>query len=133
MVGLIPLFAVQIWSRKLLDRMPGFKRRLQWFIENRKDLTSNHGLHGRPRRRRSAAVFHHWCANSCDAYCKSCWMKMSFSRRMAFARSLAIHKEHPYMLDVDGTVITSVTMSPANRPPDFLAAIPTGAGRSGFP
>src|SRR5438552_1490039 len=35
MVGLIPLFAVQTLEPELLDRLPNFKRRLDWFIENR--------------------------------------------------------------------------------------------------
>jgi hypothetical protein len=41
MVGLIPLFAVETIEPEMLNRMPGFKRRMEWFIENRKDLTGN--------------------------------------------------------------------------------------------
>ena len=41
MVGLIPLFAVETLEPELLDRLPGFKRRLEWFIDNRPDLISN--------------------------------------------------------------------------------------------
>jgi hypothetical protein len=41
MVGLIPLFAVETLEPELLDRLPGFKRRMDWFIENRQDLTDN--------------------------------------------------------------------------------------------
>ena len=41
MVGLIPLFAVQTLEPRLLARFPGFNRRMQWFIENRGDLTHN--------------------------------------------------------------------------------------------
>ena len=41
MVGLIPLFAVQTLEPEVLDRLPGFKRRLEWFIDNRPDLTAN--------------------------------------------------------------------------------------------
>jgi hypothetical protein len=41
MVGLIPLFAVETLEPELLNRLPDFKRRLEWFIENRPDLTSN--------------------------------------------------------------------------------------------
>ena len=37
MVGLIPLFAVETLEPELLDRLPGFKRRLEWFIDNRPD------------------------------------------------------------------------------------------------
>ena len=41
MVGIIPLFAVQTLEPHLIDQFAGFKRRMQWFIENRPDLTSN--------------------------------------------------------------------------------------------
>ncbi|HEY9657393.1 MAG TPA: hypothetical protein V6C65_02935, partial [Allocoleopsis sp.] len=39
MVGLIPLFAVDTIEPDVLDRLPGFKERLEWFIQNRPDLT----------------------------------------------------------------------------------------------
>ena len=39
MVGLIPLFAVETLEPELLDKLPSFKRRLEWFIDNRPDLT----------------------------------------------------------------------------------------------
>ncbi len=38
MVGLIPLLAVEILEQEEIDRLPGFKRRLDWFLSNRKDL-----------------------------------------------------------------------------------------------
>jgi hypothetical protein len=41
MVGLIPLFGVETLEPRLIDQFPGFKRRMQWFIENRPDLTHN--------------------------------------------------------------------------------------------
>jgi hypothetical protein len=41
MVGLIPLFAVETIEPDLLEKLPGFKRRLEWFVANRPDLTSN--------------------------------------------------------------------------------------------
>jgi hypothetical protein len=41
MVGLIPLFAVETLEPELLDQLPGFKRRMEWFINNRPDLVSN--------------------------------------------------------------------------------------------
>jgi hypothetical protein len=40
-VGLIPLFAVETLEPRLMDRLPGFKSRVQWFIDNRPDLTHN--------------------------------------------------------------------------------------------
>jgi hypothetical protein len=41
MVGLIPLFAVETLEPHVLDRLPDFKRRLEWFIDNRPDLTGS--------------------------------------------------------------------------------------------
>ena len=41
MVGLIPLYAVQTLEPELLERLPSFKRRLDWFIAHRPDLTKN--------------------------------------------------------------------------------------------
>ncbi len=37
-VGLLPLVAVEILEAEQLNRMKGFTKRLQWFLDNRKDL-----------------------------------------------------------------------------------------------
>jgi hypothetical protein len=41
MVGLIPLFAVETLDPTIVDKLPGFKRRMQWFIENRPGLSEH--------------------------------------------------------------------------------------------
>jgi hypothetical protein len=38
MVGLIPLFAVETLEPETIDKLPGFKRRMQWFIDNHPDV-----------------------------------------------------------------------------------------------
>jgi hypothetical protein len=38
MVGLIPLFAVETLEPEMLDRLPGFRKRLEWFLNHRPDL-----------------------------------------------------------------------------------------------
>jgi hypothetical protein len=38
MVGLIPLFAVETLEPEMLQRLPGFHRRLKWFLKYRPDL-----------------------------------------------------------------------------------------------
>jgi hypothetical protein len=38
MVGLIPLFAVETLEPEMLDELPGFRKRLEWFLEHRPDL-----------------------------------------------------------------------------------------------
>jgi hypothetical protein len=41
MVGLIPLYAVETLEPELLERLPDFRRRMEWFINHRSDLTQN--------------------------------------------------------------------------------------------
>ncbi len=38
LVGLLPLIAVEILEQEVIDALPGFRKRLDWFLENRKDL-----------------------------------------------------------------------------------------------
>ncbi len=40
MVGLIPMFAVEVLDDALLSKLPDFKRRLEWVLANRPDLAS---------------------------------------------------------------------------------------------
>jgi hypothetical protein len=40
MVGLIPLFAVEVIDRDLAHSQPEFFERMQWFLENRPDLAN---------------------------------------------------------------------------------------------
>jgi mannosylglycerate hydrolase MGH1-like protein len=43
MVGLIPLFVSEVLESRDLDRLPGVKKRLDWFVKNRPDLARNIG------------------------------------------------------------------------------------------
>jgi hypothetical protein len=38
LVGIVPLFAVEILEDSHMEKLPGFCKRLQWFLNNRKDL-----------------------------------------------------------------------------------------------
>jgi hypothetical protein len=38
MVGLLPLCAVEVLDQRTIDALPGFKKRLDWFLTNRPDL-----------------------------------------------------------------------------------------------
>ena len=59
LVGLIPLLAVQTLEAESLDRHEAFRRRMEWFIEHRPDLTANVACmqtRGRSERRLLAIV-----------------------------------------------------------------------------
>ena len=38
MVGLLPLIAVEVLDQAVIDKLPGFNKRMNWFLENRPDL-----------------------------------------------------------------------------------------------
>jgi hypothetical protein len=38
MVGLIPLYAVEVLEQEAIACLPGFRKRMQWFLDNRQDL-----------------------------------------------------------------------------------------------
>jgi hypothetical protein len=68
MVGIIPLFAVEVLHGAELERLPGFTKRMRWFLENRKDLASQiaylsvrkeHRLLAIPSRERLVRVLHY--------------------------------------------------------------------------
>ncbi|MBE7463908.1 MAG: glucosidase [Planctomycetes bacterium] len=40
MVGLVPLFAVETIEPEVLERLPRFRRRMEWFLENRPDMSN---------------------------------------------------------------------------------------------
>jgi len=37
-VGVIPLFAVEILDHETIEAAPGFRKRMEWFLRNRRDL-----------------------------------------------------------------------------------------------
>ncbi len=41
LVGVIPLLAVEILDDELIQRLPGFKKRMDWFLEHRPDLSQH--------------------------------------------------------------------------------------------
>ena len=100
MVGLIPLFAVETLEPELVDHLPGFKRRMQWFIENRPDLsehfetqTTEHGL----RRFLSLVSRHHL-----TRVLRYMLDENEFLSPYGIRALSRFHSDHPYTLKVDG-------------------------------
>ena len=101
MVGLIPLYAVQIMEPELLDSMPGFKMRLEWFIENRKDLTEHMACMetmGHKQRR----LFSITDREQLGRILQVMLDENEFLSPHGIRALSRYHKEHPYVLDVAG-------------------------------
>jgi len=103
LVGLIPLFAVETLEPRDLDRLPGFKRRLEWFIENRPDLTDNVACmrtRGMEERRLLSIVGR----EQLHRILKVMLDENEFLSEYGIRALSRYHLEHPYKLTFDGMV-----------------------------
>jgi hypothetical protein len=100
MVGLIPLFGVETLDPELVDSLPGFKRRMQWFIENRPQL-GNHieveSTESGPRR--FLALVNRQRLKRVLGYMLD---ESEFLSPYGVRALSRYHRDHPYTIAVDG-------------------------------
>jgi mannosylglycerate hydrolase MGH1-like protein len=101
MVGLIPLFAVETLEPELVDRLPGFKRRMQWFIDNRPELRRHVELADKPGGgvRRLLAIVGR---AQLPRVLKFMLDEQEFLSPHGVRAVSRYHKDHPYVLRLDG-------------------------------
>jgi hypothetical protein len=111
MVGLIPLFAVETLEPEIVERLPGFKRRMQWFIDNHADVAD----HIEATEKSSRGV------RRLLSLAKRSQIKRILSRMLDESEFLSphgiralsrYHLENPYEVNVNGT-ISRVDYEPA--------------------
>src|SRR5260370_17070331 len=113
MVGLIPLFAVETLEPEIVDRLPGFKRRMQWFIDNHPDMPEHiemteHSARGVRRllslvnRRQLGRVLEKMLDES------------EFFSPHGIRALSRYHLEHPYLLAADAAINTLHYTPPAS-------------------
>ena len=101
MVGLIPLFAVETLEPETLRKLGGFKRRLEWFIDNRKDLIGNVACmrtRGKAERRMLSILDQ----DQLRRVLRVMLDESEFLSPYGIRALSQIHKEHPYTLQVNG-------------------------------
>ena len=141
-VGIIPLFAVEVLEQADIDRLPGFRKRMEWFLKYRPDLGRHIAYCDQSRdmeRRRTTHTtvpdgaidcwrFHR--ASGWNECCATCSTKANSCRRTAYGRCRAFIATTPSCCGPTARNIAWITR-PASPQPACLAAIPIGAGRSG--
>jgi Glycosyl hydrolase family 63 C-terminal domain len=111
MVGLIPLFAVETLEPELLDKLPGFRHRLEWFLNHRPDLAdlvSHWQAPGRGERRLLSLLRGHRMKKLLTRMLDESEFLSDYGVR-ALSRA---HLEHPFTLKV-GNIEQSVRYTPA--------------------
>ncbi len=101
MVGLIPLFATEILAPEIMEAFPGFRKRFEWFINNRPHLTQDIACGeaaGISDRRLLAIVnrdrLRQILAKMLD--------ETEFLSVYGIRSLSKFHQENPYVFDVDG-------------------------------
>jgi hypothetical protein len=102
LVGLIPLLAVQTLEPEALTRHEGFRRRLQWFIENRPDLTTNVACMRTPGRaeRRLLSIVD---GDQLRRVLRLMLDEREFLSPYGIRAISQVHRKSPYVLHVNGT------------------------------
>ncbi|MGD0434994.1 MAG: glucosidase [Bryobacteraceae bacterium] len=101
MVGLIPLFAVSTISSAAIDKMPGFRRRMNWFIKHRQDLCGNIASitrHGTDERLLLSMVH----PNRLRRVLQTMLDEKEFLSPHGLRSLSRYHKDHPFVLRADG-------------------------------
>jgi hypothetical protein len=105
MVGLVPLFAVGILEQETIDRLPGFRKRMEWFLNNRRDLYHQISI---METRRDGEHCHRLLAIPTRGRLLRVLTRLLDEKEFLSPfgiRSLsAIYSERPYELHIDGEV-----------------------------
>jgi Glycosyl hydrolase family 63 C-terminal domain len=111
MVGLIPLFAVETLDPELLEKVPGFTRRMEWFLTYRPDLAqlvSRWAIPGKGKRTLLSLLRGH----RMKALLRRMLDPNEFLSDYGVRSVSRYHLEHPYIFWVDGHPL-SVDYEPA--------------------
>jgi len=131
MVGLIPLFAVETLDPELLERVPDFKRRLEWFLAYRPklaSLVSHWNQEGRGHRRLLSLLRGHRMKRLLARMLDETEFLSPYGVR-ALSR---VHAERPYTYHVDGMDLR-VTYQPAESDSGLFGGNSNWRGPIWFP
>jgi hypothetical protein len=101
-VGLIPLFAVEILESQVVGKLPGFRGRMEWFLQNRPDLTDNVASMQAPgtAERRLLSIVD---SERLRRLLRVMLDETEFLSPHGIRALSRVHKDHPYVLRLDGT------------------------------
>jgi Glycosyl hydrolase family 63 C-terminal domain len=131
MVGLIPLFAVETLEPEAIERLPGFKRRMQWFIDNHPDVPDHIDM-SQSSARGTRLLLSLVSKNKLGCVLSRMLDESEFLSPYGVRALSRFHKDHPYELRVDGTVNT-VNYEPAESQTGIFGGNSNWRGPVWFP
>ncbi len=101
MVGLIPLFAVETLEPEIVDRLPGFQRRMQWFIDNHPDVP-NHVEMSEDSERGTRRLLSIVNREKLLRVLRIMLDEAEFLSPYGIRALSRVHRDHPYVMQVNG-------------------------------
>jgi hypothetical protein len=111
MVGLIPLFGVETLEPEAIDKLPGFKRRMQWFIDNHPDVPDHIDM-SQSSPRGTRLLLSLVSKKRLGRVLSRMLDESEFLSPYGIRALSRFHKDHPYELRFNGSV-NSVNYEPA--------------------
>ena len=131
MVGLIPLFAVETLEPEIVDRLPGFKRRMQWFIDNHPEFREHVEMAVKPGvgTRRLLAIVGR---EQLPRVLRFMLDEAEFLSPHGVRALSRYYRDHPYVLHLDG-IDHRVDYEPAESSSDLFGGNSNWRGPVWFP
>jgi hypothetical protein len=104
MVGLIPLFAVETLEPAMLENCPGFRKRLRWFYDNRPDLRNHVDMSRTNRVGQKRILLSLVSRAQLGRVLRYMLDEEEFLSPHGIRSLSRFHRDHPYRLEVNGTV-----------------------------
>lgn len=104
LVGLIPLYAVVTLEPELINKFPSFKRRLNWFIENRHEVAERNMASMRKRGKDERLLLSLVSKDRLEKILKRMLDETEFLSDHGIRSLSKHHEQHPYSMDVNEQV-----------------------------
>jgi hypothetical protein len=131
MVGLVPLFATETFEPEDFEHLPGFRRRMQWFLDHHQDVAEHVDM---SRRSDRGARLLLTIANrrKLQRIYRYLFDENEFLSSYGVRALSKFHKDHPFMLQVDGEM-HSVDYEPAESTTPLFGGNSNWRGPVWFP
>src|ERR1700693_52335 len=131
MVGLIPLFAVETFEPDVLERLPSFRKRMQWFLDHNPEVGKHVDMSQKTDKGNRLLLT---IANrkKLERIYRYVFDENEFLSPYGIRALSKFHLEHPFVLNVDGHS-NSVDYEPAESTSDLFGGNSNWRGPVWFP
>ncbi|PGH05759.1 hypothetical protein GX51_02730 [Blastomyces parvus] len=102
LVGLIPLYAVLTLEPELINKFPDFKRRMNWFIDNKMDVAERNIASMKRRGKDDRLLLSLVSKERLEKILKRMLDETEFLAEHGIRSMSKYHAEHPYSMEVNG-------------------------------